>query len=174
MALLLDSAPAVDLRRSTRLPLEVLESIHAFLPRDWAARSPLSTAFRSARKVDLIFGRMVERRIKCRMCRRMREEILVFDAKADCFELTRFCRGCESGLKKHWKRKLPWHRHYTRMRSREEFQDFVYRMRVDDLEILRGFKCIVRRSRRYASDAFCLQTLPPIEGPAALRDSETP
>ena len=34
----LDSAPAVDLRRSTRLPPEVLESIHAFLPRDSAAR----------------------------------------------------------------------------------------------------------------------------------------
>jgi hypothetical protein len=60
--LLLDSAPGVDLRRSKKLPTEVLESIHAFLPRDRDARSPTAALVRRAERVLL--------HVLCTDCRR--------------------------------------------------------------------------------------------------------
>jgi hypothetical protein len=154
MMLRLDSAPAVNLRRSTRLPLEVLESIHAFLPRDKAARSPLSTAFWSAHSASFVYGCVLERRIKCRMCRQIRQDIVVFDASADRFKLTRFCYDCRFRLKWHWHPKKPWHRHNLRMRSRAHSQEYLCQRRINDLETLRGFMCIVYCNRWYANEAF--------------------
>jgi hypothetical protein len=49
--LVLDSAPAVDLRHSRELPQEVLENIHAFLPRDRTCSSATASALKGRRRL---------------------------------------------------------------------------------------------------------------------------
>lgn len=88
--LLLDSAPAVDLRRSTRLPMEVFESIHAFLPRDRDATSPTAAIMKGAD------GALIRRRNdKCDLC--CKSSLHSFYEPGEGLTLKRWCmnRSCD-------------------------------------------------------------------------------
>jgi len=107
----LDSAPAVDLRRSTKLPMEVLENIHAFLPRDSLAKSPMAEIV-----ADMIeaHGPVFYFRVRCPLCRRRVICRTFYMAHGFVRPREHRCVNCMQTVRLGFRPRAEWHRRSKR------------------------------------------------------------